>query len=150
MTMSITMLSIMTLEKISTWLFQFKWSGLKLLYCKATLQMRAMFVECFYSMMIQVKELIVMIYLFWKLNNWTNIGWHLINLVPNLTKMKNSKFFQCQFWIWKWVMIWSLKFWFFECFNYLIWCDTKNVELKLKFGLDNWKSLSIQLFEWIL
>ncbi len=38
----------------------------------------------------------------------------------------------------------------FDMFNYLIWCDTKNVELKLKFCSDNWKSFWIWWFELIL
>jgi len=41
-----------------------------------------------------------------------------------------------------------------EIFNYLncwiILFDTKNVEWKKKFGLDNWKTFLIQLFEFIL
>ncbi len=62
----------------------------------------------------------------------------------------NMSMIQCQFKIWKSSVIWSLKIWLFELFNYLIWCKTKNVQLISMFVSDNWISFLIQIFVLIL
>jgi hypothetical protein len=56
--------------------------------------------------------------------------------------------YYCHFDIWKSLAIWYWKIQLLKLFNYLISFDTKNDELKLKLGLDNWMSL-LNLVIWI-
>jgi hypothetical protein len=61
-------------------------------------------------------------------------------------KWKMLNWFWCQIRTWKSWVICSSKIQLFELFNYLIWFDKKNVELKLKFSSDNW----ISFFNWVI
>ncbi len=66
-------------------------------------------------------------------------------------QVKLLQFFKCSFGIWK--KVGDLKFknskiQLFELFNYLIWCGTENVELKLKFSSDIWTSVKLNCFNW--
>jgi hypothetical protein len=77
-------------------------------------------------------------------DNWTKIFWKLDTFSTIiLQKWKVLIWYQCPFRIWKSLVIWSLKIWFFELFNYLIWYDTKNVELKLKLSGLYYKHVTI-------
>ncbi len=81
---------------------------------------------------------IVAIYLFLFANfvSWDNWTKFLGGKFDPFSTLKMLHWFKSEFGIWKSFGIWSSKIWLFELFNCLIWCDSKNVELKLKFGLD--------------